>query len=62
MSAKTKHKRKKPAQAHDHAEDMVHMKLLLERYETAKKHRDVWSPHWEESYDYALPQRSGFFR
>ncbi len=43
------------------ADDIDHIKLLLQRYETAKKHRDVWNTHWEECYDYALPQRSGFY-
>ncbi|MCK5385285.1 MAG: head-tail connector protein, partial [Alphaproteobacteria bacterium] len=37
------------------------MKLLMDRYESAKKHRDVWSTLWEDCYDFALPQRSGFF-
>jgi hypothetical protein len=40
------------------AEDMSRIKLLLQRYETAKKHRDVWNPLWEECYDYALPRRA----
>jgi len=43
------------------AEDIARIKLLLQRYESAKKHRDVWNTNWEECYDYALPQRSGFY-
>ena len=63
MIAQTKQKNKKAAvsQAHDEAEDIVRMKLLMDRYESAKKHRDVWSTLWEDCYDFALPQRSGFF-
>ena len=35
-------------------------KILLERYDAAKKHRDVWNKLWEDCYNYALPQRGGF--
>ncbi len=45
----------------EEAENIARIKLLLKRYETAKKHRDMWVSHWEECYNYALPQRSGFY-
>ncbi|MFP4098016.1 MAG: portal protein, partial [Alphaproteobacteria bacterium] len=42
-------------------QDLVHIKQLLSRYEAAKRHRDLWKNLWEECYEYALPQRGGFF-
>ncbi len=33
---------------------------ILRRYETVKAHRAKWERLWQDSYDYALPQRSGF--
>lgn len=33
---------------------------LLRRYEQAKSRRQNWESHWQDCYDYALPQRSGF--
>ena len=33
---------------------------LLRRYEQAKSRRQTWENHWQDCYDYALPQRSGF--
>lgn len=36
------------------------LELLVNRYETAKGKRRNWETHWEECYDYALPQRGGF--
>jgi hypothetical protein len=33
---------------------------LIERYENAKSKRSGWETHWQECYDYALPQRNGF--
>jgi hypothetical protein len=35
---------------------------LLRRYERAKSRREGWESHWQECYDYALPQRGGFTR
>jgi hypothetical protein len=32
---------------------------MLRRYEQAKARRQPWESHWQECYDYALPQRSG---
>lgn len=34
---------------------------VLDRYQKAKERRGVWESHWQECYDFALPQRSGFF-
>ncbi|MBK9584417.1 MAG: head-tail connector protein [Alphaproteobacteria bacterium] len=33
---------------------------LIERYEAARNQRTQWTRLWEESYEYALPQRGGF--
>jgi hypothetical protein len=35
---------------------------LLQRYAAAKARRGVWESHWQECYDYALPQGGGFTR
>jgi len=35
-------------------------KTVLDRYRAAKEKRGVWENHWQECYDYALPQRGGF--
>ncbi|MCI5061303.1 MAG: portal protein [Alphaproteobacteria bacterium] len=35
---------------------------LIERYKTARDRRQNWESHWQECYDYALPQRGGFTR
>jgi hypothetical protein len=39
-------------------EDQIDLRPLLERYEAAKNRRQSWEPHWQECYEYALPQRS----
>ncbi len=41
-------------------DENIDTRILIERYESAKKHRDVWKSLWEDCYDYALPQRGGF--
>lgn len=33
---------------------------ILSRYEMAKSRRQNWQGHWQDCYDYALPQRDGF--
>lgn len=33
---------------------------LIERFRRAKVRRDGWENHWQECYDYALPQRGDF--
>ena len=35
---------------------------LIDRYKTASDKRQNWESHWQECYDYALPQRGGFSR
>jgi len=35
---------------------------VIERYRHAKERRSVWESHWQECYDYALPQRDGIIR
>ncbi|NQU61017.1 MAG: head-tail connector protein [Rhodospirillales bacterium] len=37
-------------------------KGIIERYRHAKDRRGVWESHWQECYDYALPQRDGIIR
>ena len=37
-------------------------KGVIERYRQAKERRGVWESHWQECYDYALPQRDGGIR
>lgn len=37
-------------------------KGVIERYRHAKERRGVWESHWQECYDYALPQRGGLIR
>ena len=37
-------------------------KSVIERYRHAKEQRGVWESHWQECYDYALPQRDGIIR
>ena len=34
---------------------------ILKRYEAAKSRKEMWAPHFEECYEYALPQRESFF-
>ncbi len=33
---------------------------VIQRYNQAKQRRSPWESHWQECYDYALPQREGF--
>jgi hypothetical protein len=35
---------------------------VIERYRRAKERRGVWESHWQECYDFALPQRDGIIR
>lgn len=39
----------------------LQIELLLKRKHAAQKHRDEWAGLWDECYDYALPQRGGFY-
>lgn len=36
------------------------LQILMERYSQAKNRRQNWESHWQDCYDYALPQRGGF--
>lgn len=36
------------------------LEIVLSRYERAKNRRQSWENHWQDCYDYALPQRGGF--
>lgn len=40
--------------------DRVRIDKILTRYERAKTRRSGWESHWQECYDYTLPQRNGF--
>jgi hypothetical protein len=42
------------------AEITVDLAPLMARYDAAKRVRSQWENLWQECYDYALPQRSGF--
>ena len=33
---------------------------LMRRFDKAKAVRNNWAGHWQEAYEYALPQRSNF--
>jgi len=35
---------------------------IIDRYENALNHRQNWEGHWQECYDYTLPQRGGTAR
>lgn len=37
-------------------------KDVVERYARARERRATWEAHWQECYDYALPQRDGAVR
>lgn len=48
--------------SNDNLEDSQMLDNLIQRYETAKGRRQSWETHWQDCYDYALPQRGGFTR
>ena len=33
---------------------------IIQRFERAKRRRDIWENHWQDCYDFALPQRGDF--
>ncbi len=37
--------------------EKIEPKSILDRYKRAKEQRNGWESHWQECYDYALPQR-----
>ena len=36
------------------------LNAILARFSQAQARRRAWEPHWQEAYEYALPQRNGF--
>ena len=34
---------------------------ILKRFKAAKARKEMWSGHFEECYEYALPQRESFY-
>ncbi len=42
------------------AQQKIDLDLLIKRYDQARKGRSNWENLWQDSYDYALPQRGGF--
>ncbi len=42
----------------DNIEETNRLRKIIERYSRAKLNRQNWESHWEDCYDYALPQRS----
>ena len=40
----------------------VHVEKLIERYQKALARKQNWEPHWQECYEYALPQRENVSR
>jgi len=42
-------------------ETQVQTELLMKRQQAAQKHHNDWVGLWDECYDYALPQRGGFY-
>ena len=36
------------------------LEVLVDRYNAARSRRQSWESHWQECYEYALPQRGGF--
>ncbi|NQZ14821.1 MAG: head-tail connector protein [Alphaproteobacteria bacterium] len=43
-------------------EQIVKIKTLLDRYGRARSRRESWETHWQDCYDYALPQRGSITR
>ena len=41
-------------------EESQALEHLIQRYEMAKGRRQNWESHWQDCYDYALPQHGGF--
>lgn len=39
-------------------ESTVNVQNFIDRYNLAKQRRENWESHWQECYDYALPQRA----
>lgn len=39
------------------SEEIINLRPLLDRYQHAKNRRQYWESHWQDCYEYALPQR-----
>ena len=50
------------AQSHPNPAQEKDLTPLLGRFEQARTRREYWETHWQDCYDYALPQRGGFDR
>lgn len=46
--------------SNNNLEEYQELDNLIQRYGLAKSHRQNWESHWQECYEYALPQRGGF--
>ncbi len=46
----------------DTQQEEQNLSALIQRYEVAKGRRQNWETHWQDCYDYALPDRGGFTR
>lgn len=44
------------------ADEQAQLRALIERFTRARSRRQTWESHWQECYDYALPQRGEFTR
>lgn len=52
----------KPVIINDAADkDRMQIEAILKRQKLAQKHREEWLGLWDDCYDYALPQRGGFY-
>lgn len=40
--------------------NLEELNSILSRHERAKNRRENWETHWQDCYEYALPQRGGF--
>ena len=49
-------------QYNDINEDQLKIEAIMDRHNSALSKRDNWESHWQECYDYALPQRGGTSR
>lgn len=48
------------AHVNNQSDDSDFLKVLLERFNGARRARGPWETLWQECYDYTLPQRGGF--
>lgn len=43
-----------------HSDEGQDLGVIIDRFNLAKSRRSNWESHWQECYDYALPQRGNF--